>query len=97
MYLGEDASRVVAAVRAAARRRSCYRRVAEAPGGSRLAITVRDHWAMLPTSMCAEVVRAGEVTVLSLSTRSQWFVIGDIFNCYNRMLDRFVADVRAHL
>ena len=70
-----------------------YRHARPLTGGGGWEMSVRPHWYLLPTRLRAEVSGSGQRSELCVSTSSQWFIVGDVFNFYGRYVDAFIADV----
>jgi hypothetical protein len=49
---------------------------------------------LLSTRLYIEITKAGDDrTAVEVKTKSQWFITGDIFNCYNRYIRKFLMQI----
>jgi hypothetical protein len=58
---------------------------------------VRPSWWLLGTDMTIELQSSSSGTLLIARTTSQWFIMGDVFNYYNRYLRDLFGNVKAEL
>ena len=65
--------------------------------GTRFVTNVRPHWWLLGTAMTVDLQPSGTGTRVSVTTRSQWFIVGDVFNYYNRYIHDFLGQLKAQL
>ena len=85
------------AVRIVLSRCSHYVGTTETKKNSIFDTNVRPSWWLLGTDMTIELQSSSSGTVLIARTTSQWFIMGDVFNYYNRYLHDFFGDVKAEL
>jgi len=89
------ASLVVQAVRAVLLQSPAYRRTSEQE--MRFTTNVRPHWWLLGTDMTIDLHPGVHGTRVSVSTRSQWFITGDVFDCYNHYIREFLYHLQTQL
>jgi hypothetical protein len=89
------ASLVAQAVRAVLHQSPPYHRTNEQ--GTRFVTSVRPHWWLLGTAMTVDLQPSGTTTRVSVTTCSQWFIVGDVFNFYNRYIHDFLDHLKARL
>ena len=64
---------------------------------ARYSTSIRPSFIMLPTTMKVDLEVTSSGTRIIAKTASQWYIFGDIFDCYNRYLDEFFNAVVAEL
>jgi hypothetical protein len=81
----------------------CVRRILERPpyihsqetiSDAAFKSVVKPSWILLGTDLIIQLAPHGTGTQVSAATVSQWYVTGDIFNCYNRYLTNFFDRLR---
>ena len=88
---------VAAAVRAVLSRRPPYVHMTETQSDTTFNTNVKPSWWLLGTDLTIELQGSPTGTQVVAKTTSQWFILGDVFNYYNRYLRDFFIDVRAEL
>lgn len=88
---------VAAAVRVVLSRRPPYIHTSETQRDTTFKTNVKPSWWLLGTDMTIELQPSPTGTQVVAKTVSQWFILGDVFDYYNRYLRDFFRDVRAEL
>jgi hypothetical protein len=58
---------------------------------------VKPSWWLLGTKMTVELEAAHCPTTMNVQTKSQWFILGDVFGYYNHYIREFESAVREGL
>ncbi len=58
---------------------------------------VKPSWWLLGTEMTIQLQPSSGGTQVSTMTKSQWFILGDVFNLYNGYIRDFLRDLRTEL
>jgi len=88
---------VAAAVRVVLSRRPPYLSTTETTRDTVFETNVKPSWWLLGTHMTFELQPSPTGTQVIVKTESQWYIFGDVFNCYNGYLREFFRDVRTEL
>ena len=88
---------VAAAVRVVLSRRPPYIHATETQRDTRFKTNVKPSWWLLGTDMTIELQPSPTGTQVVAKTASQWFILGDVFDFYNRYLCDFFRDVKWEL
>ena len=86
---------VAQAVRAVLGQSPRYRHTTEQ--GTCFVTNVRPHWWVLGTAMTIDLQPSGTRTQVSVSTRSQWFIVGDVFDYYSGYIHDFLGHLMARV
>jgi hypothetical protein len=90
-------SEVASAIRTVLATRPRYSHIKELELEVVFKTQVRLNWWNLGTEMLIKLDQQKNGTRLSADTKSQWFIIGDIYDFYNQYLREFLLDVRMEL
>jgi hypothetical protein len=85
------------AVKEVASEERAYMSIVSLPSGNAWEMVIRPNWWTIPTRMNVEVQEANGRSKIIVSTRSQWFIIADLFGFYVGYIDRFIAAVEARI
>lgn len=88
---------VAAAVRVVLSQRPPYVHMTETQSDTSFIANVKPSWWLLGTDLTIDLHPSPAGTQVVAKTTSQWFILGDVFNYYNRYLSDFFRDVRAEL
>ena len=88
---------VAAAVRVVLSRRPPYVRTIETERDTAFKTSVKPSWWLLGTDMTVELQPSPTGTQVLAKTKSQWFIVGDVFEYYSGYLRDFFRDVRTEL
>src|SRR6267378_333049 len=88
---------VAAAVRVVLSRHPPYHCTTETAKDAAFKTNVKPSWWLLGTDMTIELQSSPTGTQIVAKTKSQWFILGDVFDYYNRYLRDFFRDVQAEL
>ncbi len=88
---------VAAALRVVLSRRPPYSHTTETQRDTTFKTNVKPSWWLLGTDMTIELQPSPTGTQVVAKTASQWFILGDAFDYYNRYLRDLFRDVRAEL
>ncbi|MHB8637879.1 MAG: hypothetical protein ACYC96_15560 [Fimbriimonadaceae bacterium] len=93
---------VAAAARVILAHSPYYRHLRELVPGARFEALVKPgwsplYWLILSTPMVVQLAPVGGGTKVHVETKSQWFILGDVFNYYNRYIATFLRELRAEL
>ena len=88
---------VAAAIRAVLSGRPPYFTTKEIDGDTIFSTSIKPSFWLLPTAMSAELKSHSSGTKVVAKTISQWFILGDVFNYYNRYLRDFLEAVEEEL
>jgi hypothetical protein len=72
-----------------------YRNVMELVQDSRFAVSVKPSWWLLGTDMLVSLADADTGTVITVETKSQPYIVGDVFCFYDRYIRHFLAKVKS--
>jgi hypothetical protein len=94
-----DAARpsVASAVRTILARRPPYTQATEVEKDTLFKAHVRPSWWLLGTDMTVQLQPSSGGTQVITETKSQCFILGDAFNCYNRYIRDFLKDLQAEI
>ena len=96
-YFDGTTSAVASAVRAVLARRPPYLQTSEMEKDAIFKTNVRPHWWLLGTDLTIQLKPSSGGTQVAVETRSQWLILGDVFNFYNRYIRDFLRDLRTEL
>jgi hypothetical protein len=96
-YFDGAPTAVASAVRAVLARRPPYLQTSEMEKDVIFKTNVRPHWWFLGTDMTIQLKSSSGGTQVVVETRSQWLILGDVFNFYNRYIRDFLRDLRTEL
>ncbi len=88
---------VSAAVRSVLARNPPYRWTTESESESVFTTIVKPSWWFLDTDMTVELQPAHGGTTMEVKTESQWYILGDVFDLYHRLIRELASDVRQEL
>jgi len=88
---------VAGAVRIVLARRPPYIQTSELEKDVVFKTNVKPSWWLLGTDMTIQLQPSSGGTQVVAKTQSQWFILGDIFNYYNRYIRDFLRDLRSEL
>ena len=88
-------SSVAQAARAVLGQSPQYRRTVEQ--ATRFETNVRPHWWLLGTAMTIDLQPDGARTRVSVATRSQSFIVGDVFGYYRGYIHEFLGRLMVRL
>ena len=94
-YLDASPLAVAAAVRVVLSRRPPYFDTTETQRDTTFKTNVKPSWWLLGTDMTIELQPSPSGTQVVARTASQWFILGDAFDYYDRYLRDFLRDVKA--
>jgi hypothetical protein len=72
-----------------------YRNTAEMAQDSRFATNIKPSWWLLGTNMSVSLADCDTGTMVTVQTRSQPYIMGDIFCCYDRYIRHFLEKVKS--
>ena len=79
-------------------RNPVYRNTTEEQSGAVFITTVKPvvkpDWLLLGTKMIVQLDGTETTSTAKVSTVSQWFIMGDVLNYYNRYMSEFLAALR---
>src|SRR5208337_1884003 len=93
-YIAAAPPAVVRAVRKVLSRRPPYTQTYEVEKDAVFKTKVRWHWWLLNTHMTIQLQPSSGGTQVVAKTESQYFIMGDVFGCYNRLIRDFLKDLR---
>ena len=96
-YFDAAPSAVASAVREVFAQRPPYRQVNETEKDAAFKTNVRPHWWLLGTEMTIQLQPSSGGTQVVAQTKSQWFIVGDVFGFYNRYIRDFFRALRIEL
>jgi hypothetical protein len=96
-YFDAAPSVVANAVRAVLSRRPPYIKTSETEKDVLFKTNVRPNWWLLGTNMTIQLQPSSGGTQVVAKTQSQIFVLGDVFDFYNRYIRDFLRDLRTEL
>lgn len=70
-----------------------YRTTIEVTKDTLFKTNVKPCWWLMGTNMTIKLQPSSDRTQVVVETRSQWFIIGDIFDYYNRYIRDFLRDL----
>ena len=88
---------VASAIRTVLSRRPPYNRTAEIAKDTLFKVNVRPSWFMLGTTMTVQLSPEHDGTRVITDIKSQFYILGDIFDFYNRYIHEFLGDLRSEL
>ena len=88
---------VASAARTVLARRPPYVHTTETEKDAVFKAHVKPRWWLLATEMTVQLQASSGGTQVVVKTESQWFIMGDIFNYYNRYIRDFLRDLRTEL
>lgn len=74
-----------------------YRNAAEHKRNSQFTTYVKPHWWLIGTNMSISLEDANSGTRVTVQTKSQFFILGDVFHSYNRLIQRFWHNLKTEL
>lgn len=94
-----DANPVVVAraIRSVLGRRPQYVRSDEVEADAVFSTKVRPSWLLLGTDMKVELQPLSGGTQVLVDTKSQFYILGDVFGFYDGYINSFLSDVRMEL
>lgn len=96
-YFDAAPTAVASAVRAVLARRPPYVQMSETERDAAFRTNVKPSWWLLGTDMTIQLLPSSGGTQVVAKTESQWFILGDVFNFYNRYIRDFLRDLRTEL
>jgi hypothetical protein len=96
-YFDAAPSAVASAVRTVLSSRPPYVKTSETEKGAMFKTNVKPSCLLLGTDMTIQLQPSSGGTQIIAKTQSQFFILGDIFNCYNRYIENFLRDLRTEL
>ena len=96
-YFDANPATVAQAVRSVLKRRPPYFQTAELEVDRCFRTNVRPCWLLLGTEMTIRLEEKVSGTHVNAITKSQWFIMGDVFNYYNRYLRDFLQELHREL
>ena len=94
----EDAAECVSfATRAILSRKPPYEETTEENSPNVFTTTIRPSLLMLSTNMVVTITQTAQGTQVEARTKSQWFILGDVFDYYNKYLTDFFEALRAEV
>lgn len=88
---------VAKAVRSVLAQRPPYVRADEVEKDALFSTDVRPGWWLSGTDMMIQLHASPDGTFVTAETKSQFFIVGDVFGFYDRYIQRFLSDVRREL
>jgi hypothetical protein len=88
---------VAGAIRSVLNRGPQYMRSDEVESGAVFSTNVRPTWLLLGTDMKVELQPAAAGTEVLVETKSQFYILGDVFGFYEGYIQSFLSDVRREL
>ena len=85
------------AVRNVLKANPSYRNTIEHKKNCLFTTNVKPHWWLLATNMSISLEDSNSGTRVTVQTKSQSFILGDVFNCYNRYIRDFLRDLKIEL
>ena len=85
---------VANAVRAVLIRKPPYRNTIEVSKDTLFKTNVKPSWWLMGTDMTIKLQPSSNRTQVVVETQSQWFVFGDVFDCYNRYILDFLRNLQ---
>ncbi len=92
-YFDAAPTAVAGAVRTVLARRPPYIQASETEQDTAFKTNVKPSWWLLGTDMTIELQPSSGGTQVVAKTKSQWFIMGDVFNFYNR----YIRELRTEL
>jgi len=96
-YFDATPPEVASAVRAVLSHRPPYIKTSETERDEIFKTNVRPSWWLLGTDMTIQLRPSSGGTLVVAKTQSQFFILGDIFDYYNRYIGDFLRDLRTEL
>jgi hypothetical protein len=96
-YFDAAPSTVASAVRAVLSRRPPYIKTSETEKDVLFKTSVRPNWWLLGTNMTIQLQPSLGGTQVIAETQSQIFILGDVFDFYNRYIRDCLRDLRTEL
>jgi len=96
-YLDAAPPAVASAVRTVLARRPPYVQTTETEKGTVFKTIVKRSWWLLGTDTTIHLQPSSGGTQVVAKTESKWFILGDVFNFYNRYIRDFLRDLRTEL
>jgi hypothetical protein len=96
-YFDAEPSAVASAVRLVLARRPPYVLTSETEKDTIFKTNVKPSRWLLGTDMTIQLKLSPGGTQVVASTESQWFILGDVFDFYNRSIRDFLRDLRTEL
>ena len=93
----ESAEYVSAVTRAILARKPPYGQTTEENNPNVFTTSIRPSLLMLPTKMVVTIEQTAQGTQVDAKTQSQWFILGDVFDYYNKYISDFFEALRAEL
>ncbi len=88
---------VANAIRTVLARRPPYNRTAEIAKDTLFKVNVKPSWFLLGTTMTVQLHPEDDGTRVITDIKSQFYIMGDIYNFYNRYIYEFLHDLRSEL
>ena len=88
---------VVKATRSVLSRRPQYVHSSEVEADAVFSVNVRPNWLLLGTEMKVELEPFSAGTQVLVETKSQFFIMGDVFGFYDGYIQSFLSDLRMEL
>jgi len=88
---------VAEAVRNVFKADSHYRNTIEHTKNCLFTTNVKPHWYVLGTNMSINLEDTNTGTLVTVQTKSQFFIYGDVFASYNRLIQGFLRSLNAEV
>ncbi len=90
MVVPVDQRLIMHAIEQILRAQALYRQTNINRDTSTVTTTITPGFPLLSTKMIVHLRSGANQTQVDVLTRSQWYILGDIFNLYNGYIDRFL-------
>ena len=88
---------VATAVRTVLSKRPPYVKTSETEKDTVFKTNIRPSWWLVGTDMTSRLQPSAGGTQVVATTKSQWLIMGDVFNYYSRYIQDFLKDLRIEL